>query len=251
MGTRVLHISPQPERIFDEYPRRGVDVAANLEREFRAACAKVCMDTICAARGVPPPEDAAKFEGVVITGSVLSVYNNIPWLRDLRNFVSEAISRKIPVLGICFGHQLIADMYGGAVMGGGRGKELGMIPVDLTAGGMRDALYLNVDQRPYVMSSHGDVVSMVPRGATLLAKGDTYDVQSLAIGSGVRTVQFHPEFDPDTFDALLEVNPPDYGDLVPLPSSPSWRVAVKRTGSKILRNFMEHFILRREQRKVV
>jgi GMP synthase (glutamine-hydrolysing) len=132
-------------------------------------------------------------DGVVVTGSYASVTERAPWMRALGAALLEAAAR-VPVLGVCFGHQLLADALGGAVERNPRGPEVGTREVELTAAGLADPLFEGLPPRLAVLQEHEDHVPAPPPGAILLATSAHAPVQSLAHGPRLRTVQFHPEF---------------------------------------------------------
>ena len=71
-------------------------------------------ETVAVSDGEPFP-DPARLEAIVITGSAAGVYDRLPWLDPLRAFIRTAYEQRTPMLGICFGHQIMADALGGDV----------------------------------------------------------------------------------------------------------------------------------------
>jgi GMP synthase (glutamine-hydrolysing) len=139
-------------------------------------------------------EAAAGADGVVVTGSYASVTERAPWMVALGEALLDA-SARTPVLGVCFGHQLLAAALGGTVERNARGPEVGTREVLLTAAGREDGLFAGLPERLAVQQFHEDHVAAVPPGAVLLATGDHTPVQAFASGPRLRAVQFHPEFD--------------------------------------------------------
>lgn len=149
-----------------------------------------------------PP--AGSFDGVVVTGSLASLTAPEPWMDALGHWLLGAAER-VPVLGVCFGHQLIARALGGRVERNPRGPEAGTREVALTPEGLRDPLFAGLPRRLAVQQSHFDHVPALPPGAVLLAGNDHTPVQAFAHGPRLRAVQFHPEFDADRSRAFCEV----------------------------------------------
>lgn len=132
------------------------------------------------------------YEGVIITGSQSSVYEDAQWIRDAKVWVREAIEASIPVLGVCWGHQLIASAMGGVVEYQGR-YEIGYRSIEIVA---QDPLFEGMPREFIAFETHSDAVTELPADATRLAENDC-TVQSFRIGSAYG-VQFHPEYDLET-----------------------------------------------------
>jgi GMP synthase (glutamine-hydrolysing) len=143
--------------------------------------------------GEAPP--ARGFDAVIMSGSPASVLEAAEWMARAGDWMLEAAARGVPVLGVCFGHQLLAWRLGGAVARNPRGRELGTVAVSLTAAGRGDPLFHGVPDGAGFQSTHEDHVDPLPPGATLLASTPRCAVQAFAHGPRVRGVQFHPEMD--------------------------------------------------------
>jgi GMP synthase (glutamine-hydrolysing) len=126
-----------------------------------------------------------------------------------------AASHSVPVLGVCFGHQLLAHALGGAVERHPRGPEVGTVGVELTGAGRRDPLFAGLDSPLAVQASHEDHVAVAPPGAVILALNEHDPVQAFAHGPRLRGVQFHPEFDLERARALCEDERPALDALRP------------------------------------
>jgi len=136
------------------------------------------------------------FDAAVVTGSRASVYHDEPWIDDLKRWVEEGIESGLPVLGVCFGHQLVADVLGGRVTDMGE-YELGYRDALRRA----DSTLLAGTGRPLTaFQTHSDRVARLPPGATLLA-ANGYGVQAFR-RNRVWGVQFHPEYDMRTARAV-------------------------------------------------
>jgi len=131
-------------------------------------------------------------DGAVITGSRASVYWDEEWIPPTKDWVSTAVDRGVPFLGVCYGHQLLADVLGGTVESMGE-YEIGYRTVE-RAGESR--LFEGIDEAFTVFTTHSDRVTELPPGAELIAEND-YGVHGFRKGH-VFAVQFHPEYDMDT-----------------------------------------------------
>jgi GMP synthase (glutamine-hydrolysing) len=140
------------------------------------------------------PLPRAGFDAVLVTGSPWSVVDPAPWMDEAAAFLLE-VARARPVLGVCFGHQLLARALGGEVTRNPLGREAGTTAVTLTEAGRRDPLFAGCPERLLVQQTHEDHVAGVPPSATVLAVNDFSPVQAYAVGDSIRCVQFHPEMD--------------------------------------------------------
>ncbi len=136
----------------------------------------------------------APFHGVLMTGSSHSVTTPEPWMDEAATYMLDA-ARTRPVLGVCFGHQLLARALGGRVERNPWGREAGTVEVQLTEAGAQDALFAGAPTTFPVQETHEDHVPEVPEGAMLLARNGSAPVQAYGVGESIRCVQFHPEMD--------------------------------------------------------
>ena len=163
----------------------------------------VDLELVQVHKGDPLPL-ARGLAGVVVTGSSASVYDPDDWIAEAAGFVLGASSLGVPILGVCFGHQLVADALGGQVVRSPKGREMGTVTVALTAEGRADPLFAGLPDLLQVQESHQDVVVRLPPGAVRLAGNQHTEVQAFALADHVRAVQFHPEFDATVSRGYLE-----------------------------------------------
>lgn len=207
------------------------------------------FDILPVHRDAPLPRDAHAYDAVMMTGSPLSVTRLEPWMERVADFMVEAGEKGTPVLGVCFGHQLLARAYGGQVARNPLGRETGTVEVRLTDAGRRDALFDGVPEVFAAQATHEDIVAQVPEGATVLAGNANTAAQALAFRPNVRGVQFHPEAAPDALRAVINARregleqeavargiPP--GAQVPRLLA---GLAPTPAGRQILMNFLERF----------
>jgi GMP synthase-like glutamine amidotransferase len=130
-------------------------------------------------------------DGYVITGSKKSVYDDEDWIRVLEAYVVELHEHLKPLIGICFGHQLVAQALGGkteaAAVGWGVGVHESTIHSQLPY--MEPAL-----AQARVLVSHKDQVTQLPPGASLLASSEFCPNSMFQIGEHIFCMQGHPEF---------------------------------------------------------
>lgn len=137
---------------------------------------------------IPAPESYA---AIVVTGSICSVTERAPWMLRAEQYLAAAVRSDTPILGICFGHQLLAQTLGGEVKRNPNGREIGT--VELTVMATDDPLFTGLATRVPVNTTHIDTVAVLPPGAVRLATTALEPNAALAFGPRVRGVQFHPE----------------------------------------------------------
>ncbi len=152
-----------------------------------------------------PALERLRPQGIIVTGSPLSVTEKAPWMLRLGDDLLRIGARGVPVLGVCFGHQLLARAAGGEVVLNPRGREIGTVHVQLTEAGRRDPLFAWAGQTDIeVQATHLDAVDPLPRGATLLASNENSAAQAFRLSQTVAAVQFHPELWPGAMRDLIE-----------------------------------------------
>ncbi len=148
----------------------------------------------------PPPPTAPEwtFDGVIISGSQCSVYEDRPWIHELTEWAQTVHAAGIPMLGICWGHQFLAQALGGRIVAMDR-YELGYRPIET----VRDhPLLADLPSEFVAFETHSDRVYELPSEATVLAENDVC-IQAFALGN-TYGVQFHPEYDMETAEHVTE-----------------------------------------------
>jgi len=149
--------------------------------------------------------DRVRPQGIIVTGSPLSVTERAPWMLQLGGDLLRVASGGTPVLGVCFGHQLLAKAAGGEVIQNPRGREIGTVSVQLTEAGKRDPLFAwaGGSAEIEVQATHTDAVDPLPPGAVLLASNENCAAQAYRLSETVAGVQFHPELWPEAMRDLI------------------------------------------------
>lgn len=138
---------------------------------------------------------AADYSGLVIMGGNMGVYEKEehPWINEEIAFVKEALKNETPVLGICFGCQMLAEIHGGTVFKGEKGFSVGLREAKLLT--KDDPIFGNELDGKKVYAWHGDTYT-VGNGETLM-HGVLYTEQAAKFKHNVYGVQFHPEITED------------------------------------------------------
>ena len=143
-------------------------------------------------------------QGVVVSGSASMVTDRAAWSERTAEWLREAVASEVPVLGICYGHQLLAHALGGEVGYNPRGRNLGTIDVQLKPDAKRDRLFGVFGADLHVPVSHLQSVLTLPPGATLLAESARDPHHAFRYGQSAWGVQFHPEFDANILRAYVD-----------------------------------------------
>ena len=157
------------------------------------------------------PKSIDECDGYLITGSKLSVYDAEDWIRKLENYVQLLNEKKKALLGVCFGHQLIANALGGKSEKAVIGWTLGVQDYDF-----RDTFPWVEDQSQSVglIHSHQDQVTQLPKQAELIASNTRVPIAMFKIGDHVMSMQGHPEFTPEYAHAVATMRKEILGEEV-------------------------------------
>jgi GMP synthase (glutamine-hydrolysing) len=149
-----------------------------------------------------PPLDG--IAGVVVFGSTFNVGHagEQPFIKETADLIREAIDRRIPFLGVCFGGQLLAWALD-APVGEGPTREIGFEPVRPTTAASDDRLFSHLMDGDMAFQWHMDAFSL-PEGATLLASGDQIPNQAFRVGELAWGTQFHCEVNRSELDFWLD-----------------------------------------------
>jgi GMP synthase (glutamine-hydrolysing) len=183
-----------------ELPRRVTESLGPYERAFLNLLGDEQFVVIDARKDPLPEPD---WTGVIVTGSPASTYDGDEWIAQSEDFLKRAADRSIPLYGVCFGHQLLAQTFGGKVEKCQHGWELGTVPLTLTEAGKADSLFSDMPESFTAQMSHGDVVTELPPGAVALAQNDHWAYQAFRLGDVIWGTQFHPEFTPTIMENLI------------------------------------------------
>jgi GMP synthase-like glutamine amidotransferase len=175
-------VSPGNRELHGSYPQM-------FERMIGAADAGVTFDTVSIPAGDALPEIDG-LEAILITGSAAGVYDELQWIAPLEAFVRAAHEHAVPMVGICFGHQLIAQALGGTVRKSEKGWGLGRHSYAVAPGnGLIEGISIAV------ACSHQDQVITPPDGARTFMSSDFTPYAGLLYAGGrTLSVQPHPEF---------------------------------------------------------
>lgn len=186
------------------------------------------------AAELPAPE---RFAGLIITGSASSVTERAPWMLRVEPYLARAVERELPVLGICFGHQLLGQALGGLVERNPRGREMGTVEVEI----VEDDPLLDRSIVPALAhATHVDSVTVLPPQARVLARTALEPNAALRFGKRAWGVQFHPEFDAQVMSEYvttrLELLEQEGRDTAAMLAG----IRAAEAGNLVLRRFVAH-----------
>jgi GMP synthase (glutamine-hydrolysing) len=166
---------------FPEWFRRGLGVATE-----RVACVRVD-----AGEALPAPQS---FSAAVITGSGAMVSERLTWSERTAEWLRSAVHAGLPMLGVCYGHQLLAHALGGHVDYNPRGREIGTVDIHCLPAAADDALFATQPAQFRAHATHLQSVLKPPPSAVVLARSVLDDCQAVRYAPRAWGVQFHPEF---------------------------------------------------------
>jgi GMP synthase-like glutamine amidotransferase len=164
---------------------------AMFERLFRDAGARDWQFDVFHTPAFEYPDSFDPYDAVLLTGSKADAFSPDPWVVELRSRIAGLLEQKKKLLGICFGHQIIALVLGAKVGRAPQGWGVGRMSYDWH---VADLPLAPEDGRIAMLASHRDQVLELPENAVLLASNAHCPVAGYAIGEEVFCVQGHPEF---------------------------------------------------------
>ncbi|MEQ8954000.1 MAG: glutamine amidotransferase [Gammaproteobacteria bacterium] len=180
--------------------QRGQDFEHWFIKSIGLAADKFQLVSVFLNQALPPLDEV---EAIVSTGSPAYVTDLAPWNFVVAAYLREAFDRDIPQLGVCYGHQLLAWAFGGEVGFHPLGREIGTVPIRLSAAAAADPLFRGSPAQFQVQVSHQQTVMELPPGAVLLAANEFEPHHAFRLGDCAWGVQFHPEFDASIMDSYI------------------------------------------------
>lgn len=150
------------------------------------------------------PDSPQECDGWLITGSRHGVYDNLLWIEPLKAFIREIHAAKKPLIGICFGHQIIAEALGGKVTKSPKGWGLGLHEYEVKSAIPHLPETEKVGQLK-IHAMHQDQVVQLPPDAKVLASSEFCEYAGLVYGDHIFTLQGHPEFSREFEEALIRL----------------------------------------------
>ncbi len=222
---------------FDPYPVMFADFLGLAHRDFE-------FETVSVIRG----EVASSIydcDGWLITGSRHGVYENLDWIPPLQDFIRQLAAAEHPLIGVCFGHQIVAQALGGEVVKSDKGWGVGLHRYQVE---QQPSWMQARSQQAGIYAFHQDQVVGLPDNAEVFLSSEFCPYAGLSYGESIISVQAHPEFGEAYEIALLEA----YGGSV-VPKEISDRAlagmhAGDKADTELLANWFAEFFLSRQAR---
>ncbi|MCD7058902.1 glutamine amidotransferase-related protein [Pelagibacterium xiamenense] len=187
MKLTIIRTGGVPAPLADQYPSYPAMFQGMFERDG----AKLAYETVELDAGAPLP-DPESLDAILITGSAYGVYDDVAWMEPLRAFIRGAHAARTKMVGICFGHQVIADALGGDVRKSEKGWGLGRHTYQIAC----RPPFLDAPRASLsVACSHQDQVITPPEGARVVLSSEFTPNAGLHYANGTTlSFQPHPEF---------------------------------------------------------
>ena len=140
------------------------------------------------------PDHPGEFDVYILTGSPSGVYDGDPWISELETFIQEVYSSRTKMIGICFGHQIMAQALGGQVIKSDKGYGLGIMDYDI----------VGHDSSLSLPAWHQDQVISAPDNAEVFLTSAFCPIAGLKYDDHAISLQPHPEFSKDFVEDLIK-----------------------------------------------
>ncbi|TWP38510.1 type 1 glutamine amidotransferase [Leekyejoonella antrihumi] len=141
------------------------------------------------------PESLCGYDGFIVLGGTQSPFDDkdAPWLPSVRHLIRLALGELLPLLGVCLGGEMLADVAGGEVTHGSRGPEVGLRRLTKQPGAVDDPIFRDLPDEAPAVEWHWEELHTLPPDAVSLLGTELYPHQAFRIGDAAWGLQFHPE----------------------------------------------------------
>lgn len=204
---RADDVRPELVKAFGEYPEMFENLlrTANVSEDF-LECEDLIFTSYAVNQGVYPTQ-IDSHDAYIITGSKSGIYDDEDWIKALKQYVQRLNAKNKKLIGICFGHQLIAEALGGHAGKASCGWEIGVKQAVMFKG--RDPHFSGVSEFCLAYSHQDQVLKEAP-GSQVLAATPNCPIAMTSLGSHILTFQGHPEFVKAYARALFELRESSY-----------------------------------------
>ena len=157
------------------------------------------------------PQNLEEWDAFLITGSAAGVYDAHSWIPKLMDLIKAIYALDKPLIGLCFGHQIIAEALGGKAIKSDKGWGLGSRYMPTSSEGIAPLKEVNHGKGFSLLYVHQDQVTELPQGAELLAGDEFCPIGAYSIGDKVLSFQGHPEFTGEVLEAIMDFREENMG----------------------------------------
>jgi len=191
----------QTDSVMDEFRPQFGDYPRMFQSLFLRADAALTFDVFNVVDG-HYPEHAEECDAYVITGSKASVYDNKKWIATLGDYTRVLNEQDKKLVAVCFGHQLVAEVFGGKTEKSSKGWGVGVHTVDVHIS--KPWMQPSGKETINLVVSHQDQVTRLPDAAELIAGSEFCENSMFQLGENILTVQGHPEFSKDYARTMMQ-----------------------------------------------
>lgn len=179
-------------------------ITGDLPQWFLAAigCGPESIDIVKVYEGEPLPQPG-QHRAAIITGSWSMVTDKLPWSEATAAWIRHAVEQEMPLMGVCYGHQLMAHALGGVVDYHPDGREMGSLEIEQHTVAALDPWLAGCPPLFYAHLTHLQTILRLPAGAKALARSAHDPHQIVRYGPAAVSMQFHPEFTPEVMAACI------------------------------------------------
>lgn len=180
------------------------------------------------------------YAGVLVSGSPAMVTERLDWSERSAGWLHDAAHAGLPILGICYGHQLLAHALGGEAGDNPRGREMGTVEVRLEDAAGMDPLFAGLPSTFRAQVTHRQSALRMPEGSVLLATSDLDACQAFRWGRATWGLQFHPEFSAGRMHGYVRSRADALCAEGHDPDAMSRNIGAAPVARKVLRRFIQH-----------
>ena len=178
-------------------------------------------------------------DGIIVTGSPAYLTDLDPWNYTAAEYLRQAHAQAVPILGICYGHQLLAWAFEGEVGFHPDGREIGTVDIHLTDAGEADPLLAGLGSEFLAQVSHQQSVLRLPDAAVLLAENSFEPNHGFRLGERSWGFQFHPELSPEVMQSYIRQRQSDIASEGSDPEELLQRVQLTPESTALIRRFVQ------------
>jgi len=212
--------------VYDHFEDKDDEGQWFVKRYSHVPGITISTRNVCGGELLPQPVEV---DGLVLAGSYNSVHDHTDWQQTVRAWLPEMRRHKIPILGICGSHQLIAHVEGADVVPLAEGPFAGTFPIRLTSAGKSSPIMHAIADDDCFHYANSEQVANIPAGSSLLASSSKVEVAALDFGDHCYTTQFHPEATEETLGTIWQHKAPEL----------RLNYHTREKGDQLVENFLE------------